>query len=325
MIKLVIDMMGGDNGYKPAIAAVQQFLKDFPDSEFVCVGDEKVLDCFKDNLRVKVIPSLSIVPMECGVMQAMRDKESSVYKAVSAVISEKADGVVSAGSTGAFLSLVTLIIKKIDGVSRPAIISPFPTKIPNKHVVLLDVGASVENSASDLVNFATMGVAYYTAVFGEKNPNIYLISNGTEEGKGTPLYKETYELLKPNPVFKGYIEGRSVLNGEADVVVFDGFTGNIFLKTTEGVAKFMSGMIKEAFTESLRAKIGYLFAKKGFAKLKDKMDYKKVGGGYLIGVNTVAVKAHGNSNVLSFYSSIRLAYNLAKNQIVEKIKENIKK
>ena len=324
MIKLVIDMMGGDNGYKPTVAAVSKFLEDFPDAEIVAVGNENVLTPLQGKDRVKIIPSSTIVPMECGVLEAMRSKDSSVYKAVNAVIDEEADAIVSAGSTGAFLSLVTLIIKKIDGVKRPAIISPFPTRLKDKQVVLLDVGANAENSADDLVNFAAMGVAYYKVVFGKEEPDIHLICNGTEEGKGTPLYKETYELLKPNPHFKGYIEGRNVLSGEADVVVFDGFTGNIFLKTTEGTAKLMSGMIREAFTSSLRSKIGYLFAKKGFNQLKDKMDYKKVGGGFLIGVNTVAVKAHGNANEVSFYSSMRMAYNLAKNGIIEKIKENLK-
>lgn len=324
MIKLVIDMMGGDNGSKPTVDAVKKFVKDHHDVEIVAVGNEDELKSLKGNERIKIIPSLTVVPMECGVMEAMRSKDSSIYKAVNAVLSENADGIVSAGSTGAFLSLATLIIKKIDGVSRPAIISPFPTKLPDKQVVLLDVGANAENSSDDLVNFARMGVAYYRAAFGKYEPNIYLISNGVEEGKGTPLYRETYEKLKSNPNFKGYIEGRHVLGGEADIVVFDGFTGNVFLKTTEGVAKLFSTFIKDAFTSSLRSKIGYLFAKKGFGKLKDKMDYKKVGGGFLIGVNTVVVKAHGNANFVSFYASMNMAYNLAKNGIIEKIKENIK-
>ena len=261
--------------------------------------------------------------MECGVLEAMRSKDSSVYKAVNAVIDEEADAIVSAGSTGAFLSLVTLIVKKIDGVKRPAIISPFPTRLKDKQVVLLDVGANAENSADDLVNFAAMGVAYYKVVFGKEEPDIHLICNGTEEGKGTPLYKETYELLKSNPSFKGYIEGRNVLSGEADVVVFDGFTGNIFLKTTEGTAKLMSGMIKEAFMSSGSAKIGYLFAKKGFARIKKTMDYKKVGGALLVGVNTIAVKAHGNSDAGAYKASIEIVYQLAKNKVIEKIKENL--
>lgn len=323
MVKLAIDMMGGDNGSKPTIEAVSKFVEDYKDVEIIAVGDEQELSSLKDKERIKIIPSTSVVPMECSVMAAMRAKDSSVYKAVNAVLLEKADGVISAGSTGAFLSLATLLVKRIEGVERPALISPFPTKVAGKYAVLLDVGASAENSANDLVNFAKMGEAYYKVIYGKENPNIHLISNGTEEGKGTTLYKEAYSLLKENPNFKGYIEGRNVLSGDADVVVFDGFTGNVFLKTAEGVAKMMSSMIKEAFTSSFKSKIGYLFAKKGFSKIKETMDYKKVGGALLVGVNTVAVKAHGNSNALSFYSSMKIAYSLAKNKVVEKIKENI--
>lgn len=324
MVKIVIDMMGGDNGSKPTIAAVQKALNDFGDIEVVAVGDENELSVFKDNKRVKIIPSQSIVPMECSVLQAMRMKDSSVYKAVTAVSEEKADAVLSAGSTGAFLSLATLIVKKIPGIERPALVSPFPTKVPGKYVTLLDVGASADNSADDLVQFATMGEAYSKVIYGTENPIVYLISNGTEEGKGNNLVKEAYEKLKPNPCFKGYIEGRNVLSGEADVVVFDGFTGNVFLKGAEGVAKMLGGLLKSSFTKSLSSKIGYLFARKGMKELRSTMDYKKVGGAMLLGVNTVAVKAHGNADEVSFYSSIKIAYTLAKNKVVDKIKENLK-
>lgn len=324
MVKIVIDMMGGDNGSKPTIAAVQQFLNDVTDAEIVAVGDEQELSVFKDNPRVKIIPSQSVVPMECSVLQAMRMKDSSVYKAVTAVSEENADAVLSAGSTGAFLSLTTLIIKKMDGVERPALVSPFPTKVPGKYVVLLDVGASADNSADDLVQFAKMGEAYCKAIYGLDNPKVYLISNGTEEGKGNAIVKEAYAKLKDKPYFKGYVEGRDVLSGNVDVAVFDGFTGNVFLKGAEGVAKMLSNMIKTAFTKNLKTKIGYLFSKKGFNELRSTMDYKKVGGAMLIGVNSVAVKAHGNADDVSFYSSIKIAYTLAKNKVVDKIKENLK-
>lgn len=325
MIKLVIDMMGGDNGSKATVGGVKKFLNDIKDCEIIAVGNKEELKSLEGVDRVSIIESKDVVPMECSVMQAMRMKDSSVYKAVNAVLSEKADGIVSSGSTGAFLSLTSLIVKKIEGVSRPALITPFPTKIPGKYVVLLDVGASNENSAEELFQFAKMGEAYYKVVYNKFGPNIYLISNGSEEGKGSPLMKEAYALLKSEENFKGYIEGRYVFGGEADVVVMDGFTGNVFLKTSEGMAKMMSGMMKDAFTYSLSTKIGYLFAKKGFKKLKDTMDYKKVGGALLLGVNTVAVKAHGNSTPDSFYHSIMIAYTLAKNEVVQNIKESLVK
>ncbi len=322
MVKLVIDMMGGDNGSKATIEAVELFLKEISDCELILVGDEKELEPLKG--KATIIPSTQIVPMESTVMQAMKMRDSSMYKAVNAVLSEKADGIVSCGSTGAFLSLTSLIVKKIEGILRPALVTPFPTKIKDKHVVLLDVGASNDNSPQELVQFAKMGEAYYKAVYGKFEPDVYLISNGVEEGKGSPLMKETYALLKEgDPCFKGYVEGRDVFEGHADVVVFDGFTGNVFLKTAEGVAKMMAGFMKDAFTYNAACKIGYVFAKKGVNDFRAKMDYKKVGGALLLGVNTIAVKAHGNSTGDSFCASMKIAYRLAKNGVVDRIKENL--
>ncbi len=322
MVKIVVDMMGGDNGASASIAAVNKFLNDHDDVEFICVGDEKTLEPLKE--KVKIVSSTSVVPMECSVMQAMRDKESSVYKAVNATLSENADAVLSAGSTGAFLSLCTLIIKKIDGVDRPALITQFPTKIKGKYVVLLDVGASTENNANELFQFAKIGEAYYQAFYNTEHPNVYLICNGTEEGKGNSLSKETYALLKGQENFKGYMEARDVFTGKADVVVMDGFTGNIFLKGSEGMAKMMGGLMKDAFKSSLSSKIGYLFARKGIKGMLEIMNYKRVGGALLVGVNKVAVKAHGNADEESFYGSINVAYTSAKANSVERIKKNLK-
>lgn len=322
MVKIVVDMMGGDSGTLATVDAVKRFLNEVDDAEVIAVGKEEELSSLKG--LVKIVPSQTVVPMECSVMQAMRMKDSSVYLAVNAVKEENADAIISAGSTSAFLSLTTLINKKIEGVDRPALITPFPTLKAGKNAVLLDVGASNENTANELMQFAKMGQAYYSAIYGEENPNVYLASNGSEEGKGSPVGKEAYALMKDMPGFKGNIEARYVLKGDADVVVFDGFTGNVFLKSSEGMAKMMSSMIKDAFKTSLKTKIGYLFAKKGFDKLKAKMDYKKVGGAFLIGLNVIPVKAHGNADKDSFFYSMMIAYNLAKKDIVRKIKENLK-
>ena len=166
--------------------------------------------------------------------------------------------------------------------------------------------------------------AYYQAFYDKANPDVYLICNGTEEGKGNTLSKETYALLKKEKNFKGYMEGRDVFSGKADVVVFDGFTGNVFLKGSEGMAKMMGGLMKDAFLSSLSSKIGYLFAKKGLKGMLETMNYKRVGGALLIGINKVAVKAHGNADEESFYGSLNVAYTSAKKQTVQKIKENLK-
>ena len=318
-MKIVIDTMGGDNGSNATVGGILKFLDSHKDVEIIAVGDEKELEPLKD--KCKIIASSSILPMECSVMQAMRDKQSSMYKAIDALLNENADAIVSCGSTGAFLSLNTLKVKKIDGVLRPALITPFPTKIKGKYTVLLDIGASTENKPEELAQFAKMGQAYCKAVYDNPHPNFYIVSNGAEEGKGTPLTKEAYQICKDYEGFKGYIEGRYIFNGDVDVAVFDGFTGNVFLKGCEGLAKTMSLMIKEAFTSSTSSKIGYLFAKKGFTSFKETMDYKKVGGALLIGVNKIAVKAHGNSTPDSFKCAIEIAYKLAKHDAVNQIKK----
>lgn len=322
MIKLVIDMMGGDNSTKATVPAVERFLNEIKDCEIIAVGKEEELEALKG--KATIVPSQTVVPMECHVMQAMRMKDSSVNIACRQVVEQKADGIVSAGSTSAFLSLATLICKKMDGVDRPALITPFPTLEEGKYAVLLDVGASNVNTPIELVQFAKMGQAYYKLIFGKDEPNFYLASNGSEEGKGSPVGQEAYQLMKDMPGFKGNIEARYVLKGEADVVVFDGYTGNIFLKSSEGMAKMMSAMIKDAFKMNASTKIGYLFAKKGFNRLKDKMDYKKVGGAFLIGVNTIPVKAHGNADPDSFFYSMMIAYNLAKKGLVKELQEKLK-
>lgn len=321
MVKLIVDLMGGDNGYKATVEAINKFVSEHEDCEIVGVGDSAVLSDL--SKKVRVIPSSTIAPMECSVMQAMRDKESSVYKAVSNVSVENADGVVSAGSTGAFLSLCTLILKKIEGISRPALTTPFPTK-KDKYVILCDIGASVENNAHELCQFAKMGQAYASALYGTKEPTYQLISNGVEEGKGTPELVEAYSLMKTDPLFKGYVEGRHVVDGESDVVVFPGFVGNVFLKTSEGIGKMCGDMLKDAFTKNIFTKIGYLFAKGGMKDFKSKMDYKRYGGAMLIGVNKIAVKSHGNADARTFYNAVNLAYNLAKNDLVGKVKESLK-
>ena len=320
-MKIVIDTMGGDNGSSAPVGGILKFLEEHKDVEIIAVGDEKELEQLKG--KCEIIPSTSVLPMECSVMQAMRDKESSMYKAIDAVLEQKADAVVSCGSTGAFLSLNTLKVKKIDGVLRPALVTPFPTKVKGKYVVLLDVGASNENKPEELAQFAKMGQAYCKAVYNNPNPNFYLASNGSEEGKGSPVGKEAYQLCKGYEGFKGYMEGRYVFSGDADVVVTDGFSGNIFLKSAEGIAKFMSDMTKNAFKKNLWTKLGYLHVRKGIDEMKNTMDYKSTGGAMLLGVNGVVVKAHGNSDSYSFKCALNVAKKLAENHVMDKIKEGI--
>lgn len=325
MIKFAVDCMGSDNGPGVIVEAINEFLKEHNDVFIYACGDKDKLNKLENNERVKILHTSEVVPMECGAMQVMRMKDSSMMKVFSIYKEEGINAAISAGSTGGFLSLATLKLKLIDGIERAALTSPFPT-VKNKPVVALDIGASNENKASHLVQFAKMGRIYCQCVYGLEEPKVYLLSNGTEEKKGSPEGKIAYSLLKESnfPSFMGNMEGREILSGDADVIVCEGYTGNVFLKTTEGVAKMMSNMIKTAFKKNLFSKIGYLFAKKGFDEMSETMNYKRYGGAMLLGVNGVVIKAHGNSDAYSFKMALSLAYKMASTSLVEKLQEGFK-
>lgn len=322
MLKIVVDTLGGDLGSKPVVSAIKNFLNKNKDVEVIAVGNEEELKELKGLCEVVHAPD--IVPMEAGPIEAMRMKNSSLYVATKLVKDNKYDALVSAGSTGGLLSLSTLMLKNAPNVKRAAFIAPFPTKIKGKKVIILDIGANNENSPEELVQFATMGALYDKYIFNVNEPKVYLLSNGTEAAKGSPVGKEAYKLLKDNPLFKGNIEARSALSGEADVVVCDGFTGNIFLKSSEGMAKMMSTFIKDIFKENLWTKLGYLHVRKGMNNMVETMDYKSTGGAMLLGVNGIVVKAHGNSDDYSFGCALEVARKLAANDICTKISEGLK-
>ena len=323
-MKIAVDAMGGDNGSKPIVEAIKEFLQENKDVEIVAFGKEEEVQELSSICRIVDAPD--IVPMEAGALEVLRMKNSSMCKAVSTMKEEGFDAVISAGSTGGFLSAASLILKTVPGVKRAALVTCFPTKIKGKKVVVLDVGANNENNAEELVQFAYMGKAYNQALFGTKEPKTYLISNGSEAHKGSPLTKEAHKLLLESNFegFQGNMEARDVLNGDADIIVSDGFTGNVLLKGMEGIAKMMSGMIKNNFKKNLWTKLGYLHVRKGFKDMSETMDYKSTGGAMLLGINGVVVKAHGNSDAYSFKSALRVAKQMVDFQVVNKIKESFK-
>ena len=322
-MKIAVDTLGGDNGSKPIVEAINNFLSKNSDVKIVAYGKKEELAELEG--KCEIVDARNIVPMEAGPLDVLRMKDSSMYQAVySAKDNPEVDAIISAGSTGGFLSAATLILKTIPGVNRAALVAPFPTMIKGKKTVILDIGASNENSPEELVQFATMGELYSRYIFDVEDPHVYLLSNGTEAGKGSPTSKQAYKLLADNPHFKGNIEARDALHGEADVIVTDGFTGNIFLKSSEGMAKMMAGMMKNAFKRNLWAKLGYLHVRKGIKEMTETMDYKSTGGAMLLGVNGVVVKAHGNSDAYSFECALNVAKKLVDSEIVKKIKEGVK-
>ncbi len=322
-MRIAVDAMGGDNGSKPVVEAIKEFKKTYPNDEIVVFGKKEELEELKDICRIEDAPE--VVPMTAGALEVIRMRNSSMCKAINTMKEENFDAVVSAGSTGGFLSAATIILKTIPGVKRSALVTAFPTKIKGKKVTILDVGANNENSPEELVQFAKMGKAYSETLFENKDPKTYLLSNGSESHKGSPLVKEAHKLLKESnfPGFMGNMEARDILNGDADIIVADGFSGNVLLKGMEGIAKMMSSMIKANFKKNLWTKLGYLHVRGGFKNMSETMDYKSVGGAMLLGINGVVVKAHGNSDAYSFKNAMRVAHQMVEFNVINKIKESL--
>lgn len=326
-MKFVIDMMGGDNGLKATIGATKEFIKRHKDVEFFLIGDLNALSEFNNQTNVHLVESKTVLKMDVDPLTALREKDSSLMVGIDAYLKNGCDALISAGSTGALLSAAIFKIKRIEGITRPCLVTSFPTIKKDKKFVVCDLGANNANTKEELVQFAIMGSIFYSILYHSNNPEVYLLSNGTEEEKGSPLGKEAYPLLKEceSINFKGNIEARDPLFGDIDVLVADGYSGNIYLKAVEGTAKAMSSMLKTAFKRNVFSMIGYLFSKKGIEEMKQKMDYKNVGGALLMGVNGVVIKAHGSSDVQSFLSALENGYKLVSVDIVNKFKEELNK
>lgn len=324
MLKIIVDCMGGDNGPTPIIAAIKNFLKEHEDVEVIAVGKLEELQELDGICRI--IDAPDVVPMTAGALDVLRLKNSSMMVALRTMKEEGIDAAISCGSTGGFLASATITLKMIPGIKRAALVTAIPSLESGKYMTLLDCGANNENTAEELCQFALMGRLYAQAVHGNLDPKTYLLSNGSEDEKGLPEIKEANRLLREInfPNFMGNIEGRdALLEPEIDVLVTGGYAGNIYLKGIEGTAKMMSSLLKDAFKMNLSTKIGYLFSRKGVNAMKNKMDYKAVGGALLLGINGIVVKAHGNSDAKSFESALNLARKMAASDAVNKIKEGI--
>ena len=327
MTRIIVDAMGGDNAPKAVVDGCVKAVADF-DIKITLVGNEELINaCLGEYSgdRIEVVNANDIISNDDDpAMAVRRKKESSLVVAMNLLAEGKGDAFVSAGSTGAVVSGATLIVKRIKGVRRVAIGTVFPT--PNKPTLVLDCGANADCTSEFLQQFAIMGNAYMQSVYGIDNPTVGLLNNGAEEHKGSTMYKETYQLLKNMDInFIGNVEGRDIFNSVADVVVADGFAGNILLKTTEGTAGFFSKKLKEMFTESIVTKICALILKKGIKKMKSSFDYTEHGGAPILGSQKVVIKAHGSSNAKAFYNAIRQAKHFYENGVIESINNNLQK
>ncbi|MDO5079114.1 phosphate acyltransferase PlsX [Streptococcus minor] len=322
MKKIAVDAMGGDYAPKAIVEGVNQALATFSDIEIQLYGDEsKIRQYLTRTDRVSIVHTDEKINSDDEPAKAIRQKkQSSMVLAARAVKEGRADAILSAGNTGALLAAGLFVVGRIKGIDRPGLLSTLPT-IDGNGFDMLDLGANAENSANHLHQYAILGAFYAENVRGITKPRVGLLNNGTEDSKGDPLRKETYALLAAdaNLNFVGNVEARELLNGVADVIVADGFTGNAVLKTIEGTALSIMGQLKSAIENGgWKAKIGYLFLKDALRSMKKTLDYSDAGGAVLFGLNAPVVKAHGSSDAKSIFNTIQQIRTMLDSQVVQK-------
>ena len=324
MIRIAIDAMGGDFGADPIISGVIDALKE---TEFkaVLVGDSNVIKPLIPQSYLKNIEFLEaseVVSMADGATDALKRKDSTIYKAIELLKNKEVDAVVSAGHSGATMSLATLRIGRLKNISRPAIATLMPNSKESATLVL-DVGANVDCRSEHLFQFAIMGEAYAKEILGRKEPKVGLLSNGEEESKGNEVSKEAFKLVSRLDSFVGNAEGNQIFDGSSDVMVCDGFRGNILLKTSEGVADAIGKIIKKQIKKSPLAIAGSVLMRKVFKTLKKQVSYDEYGGAPLLGVNGCVIISHGKSNSKAIKNAIFQAIKFANSNINKVIEEEL--
>lgn len=323
MVKIAVDMMGGDDAPGIVLDAIKKAVEDFKDLEIILFGDESQYNLSHE--RIEFRHCTEKIEMEDEPVRAIkRKKDSSIVKMAEAVKSGEADGCVSAGNTGALMSAGLFIVGRIKGVARPALVVTLPTT-DGKGFVFLDVGANADAKAEHLLQYAQLGNIYAQKIRGIQNPSVSLLNIGTEAAKGNSLTKKAYDLFEKNQSFNftGNIEAKTLMDGNVDVVVTDGYTGNMVLKNLEGTAKSIGKMLKETIMSSFKNKLAGAVLKKDLETFAKKMDYSEYGGSVLLGLDGTVVKAHGSSNAKAFYSAIRQAKIAGEENIVQIMKDTV--
>lgn len=323
MVKIAVDMMGGDDAPGIVLDAVKKAVEDFKDLEIILFGDESQYNLSHE--RIEFRHCTEKIEMEDEPVRAIkRKKDSSMVKMAEAVKSGETDGCVSAGNTGALMSAGLFIVGRIKGVARPALVVTLPTT-DGKGFVFLDVGANADAKAEHLLQYAQLGNIYAQKIRGIQNPSVSLLNIGTEAAKGNSLTKKAYDLFEKNQSFNftGNIEAKTLMDGNVDVVVTDGYTGNMVLKNLEGTAKSIGKMLKETIMSSFKNKLAGAVLKKDLETFAKKMDYSEYGGSVLLGLDGTVVKAHGSSNAKAFYSAIKQAKIAGEENIVQIMKDTV--
>ena len=329
MYTIAVDLMGGDNAPDCVIDGVKQFLPRFPDTKIILFGREEALEKAKAALgdaQTEYMQSGEDITMHDEPMMAVRRKQdSSLMLCMKAVKDGTAQAMVSAGSTGALFLGGMVTLRMLKGIDRPALAPVIPGM--EKPVMLIDSGANADCQPAYLKQFGLLGSAYMKQVMGVENPKVGLVNIGAEEEKGSKLYKEAHALMKQQSAYEfiGNVEARDVQSSEADVIVCDGFTGNVILKYAEGLSKNLFRMIKTEAMSSFMGKLGGLLLKGAFGKIKTRMNKDEYGGAPLLGVNGLAVKAHGSSNAYAFGKALEQARKMVRGDLTGQLRLGLEK
>ena len=330
IIKIAVDAMGGDGSPKKVIDGIHHHFKDNKNSFYQIFGNkDKILPHIKSDLSntsFEIIHTVDIVKGTDSPLEgAKRGKNTSMWLAIQSVKEKKSDVVISAGNTGALLVISKLNLKMIDNIDKPALSALWPNK--KGMSVVLDLGANIECSPKNLIDFSIMGSSLFKSLYPNENAKVALLNIGSEEFKGNETIKETYQLLnkrKNNEFkFKGYIEGNQLMNGDVNVIVADGFTGNIALKTAEGTANFITSELKKAMTGSIIGKISSLLNISNLKKFKARLDPRLYNGAIFIGLDHPVIKSHGGTDYIGFSNSLSVCTKTVSGDLIEKIRNNI--
>jgi phosphate acyltransferase len=335
-ISIAIDAMGGENSPEKTIKGIKMFLdKNKNNNDFVLniFGKEEILNEKINKLhinlnKINIINSNTKISDEETPLTAVKNsKNTSMWNCIQHQVDGKSDISLSAGNTGVLLVISRMILKMMDEVSKPALAGLWPNKTGMN--VVLDLGANIECNDQNLVDFAELGSALFKSLFPKYKPKVSLLNIGSEEIKGTEMLKAASKKLRElsneeNFIYKGYIEGNNIMSGDSNVIITDGFTGNVALKTAEGTAKFMASGLKDALTNNFISKISLIFSYFSLKKFKEKLDPRKYNGAIFLGLNGPVVKSHGGIDSVGFYHSIDLCYKIIKGNLMNEIKKNLK-
>tara|TARA_B100001057_G_scaffold365563_1_gene368679 strand:- start:39 stop:1040 length:1002 start_codon:yes stop_codon:yes gene_type:complete len=330
LIKIAVDAMGGDGSPKKIIDGIIYNHSFNKENFFKIFGNEnQIRDCIKDKIDknfYEVVDTHNVVMSTDSPLEAAkRGKDTSMWLAIDSVKKKESDIVISAGNTGALLVIAKINLKMIENIDKPALSALWPNK--KGMSVVLDLGANIECSTKNLVDFSIMGASLYKSLYPKETPNVALLNIGSEELKGNEIIKETFQELNKkksqNFIFSGYIEGNDLMNGKVNVIISDGFTGNVALKTAEGTANFITSELKQALSGSILGKIASFLNMSNLKKFKKRLDPRLYNGAIFIGLDAPVVKSHGGTDFIGFANSLDVCNRIVKGNLIKKINENI--